>query len=86
MPIQHDEFSSLELEYGLGIPKEDIEAQEEPCPEKTEDLIPWLRERFPETTPRTSDRLVLDACIARAGCIDLINYIEAALDAARTRE
>ena len=58
----------------------------EPCPEGTEELIDWLRDQFPEISPRTSDPRVVDACLARAGCIDLINYIEAALEAARKEQ
>ncbi len=59
------------------------DAPSSPCPEDTESLIPWLRKHFPETSPRTSDPRVIDACIARSAVVDLINYIEAQLAAAR---
>jgi hypothetical protein len=55
----------------------------EPCPELTEQLIPWLRERFPEISPRTSHREVVDACIARKGINDLIDYLVLSLQKAR---
>jgi len=55
----------------------------EPCPEYTEQLIPWLRERFPEISPRTSDRSVVDACIARKGINDLIDFLVLSLEKAR---
>lgn len=57
-----------------------------PCPEDTESLIPWLRESFPEISPRTSDPRVVDACIARAAICDLIGHIEASLEAARDEQ
>jgi len=71
-------FDPAELDVQLAE-----EAPSTPCPEDTESLVPWLRNQFPEVTPRTSDREVIDKCIARAGLIDLINHIEASLDAAR---
>ena len=58
----------------------------EPCPEGTEELVPWLRKQFPEISPRTSEPAVVDRCIARSGCIDLIKYIEAALEAGREEQ
>ena len=63
----------------LGTAPEDAN----PCPEGTEELIPWLRSQYPEISPRTSDPRVIDACIARAGIIDLIAFIEESLDVAR---
>jgi hypothetical protein len=64
-------------------PAEGTEKPQVPCPEGTEELIPWLREQFPEVSPRTSDPRVVDACIARAACVDLINHIESSLLAGR---
>ena len=57
-----------------------------PCPEDTESLVLWLSEQFPEISPRTSDRDVVDRCIARSGVIDLIHFIEGALEAARKEQ
>ena len=62
------------------------EAPKDPCPEGTAELIPWLRKEFPHFSIRTSDPLVVDACIARASINDLIDYIEAALNAAREEQ
>lgn len=70
-----------ELEVAAGTSPQDVPS--DPCPEGTEELIPWLRKQFHEVSPRTSDPRVIDACIARAGIVDLINFIEAALQAAR---
>jgi hypothetical protein len=56
---------------------------EKPCPEDTESLIDWLRESFPEISPRTSDPRVVDACIARSAIRDLIIHIEARLAQSR---
>jgi len=66
-----------ELSHGTDTTPKD------PCPEGTEELVPWLRNEFPHYSVRTSDPRVVDACIARAGINDLIDFIERALLAAR---
>ncbi len=83
MDFRPDIAPAQEGQWAAGTDPMDPDA--EVIPEDTEALIPFLRERFPEVTPRTSDPRVMDACIARAGIRDLIDWMEARLAADRLR-
>ena len=59
---------------------EDELGPEASIPADTDALLDWLDARYPEECPRSSDRLVVDFCIRRAGIRELITFLRHCLE------